>query len=49
LNPEKGILVNKDTHKDIHKNNINSEKELEEYKNRRIDKEALKQVVSGET
>ena len=25
LNPNKGILVNKQTHRDIHKNNINNE------------------------
>lgn len=32
LDPEKGILVNKDTHIDIHKNNINNEELLEKYK-----------------
>jgi len=34
LDPDKGILVNKSTHQDIHKNNINDEKSLEEYKKR---------------
>lgn len=32
LDPEKGVLVNKDTHKDIHINNINNEEQLEKYK-----------------
>lgn len=31
LNPNKGILVNKQTHRDIHKNNINNEEDLNKY------------------
>lgn len=31
LNPDKGILVNKETHKDIHKNNVNNEEDLNTY------------------
>lgn len=31
LNPDEGIIVNKDTHQDIHKNNVNNEEDLEAY------------------
>ena len=31
LNPNKGILVNKQTHRDIHKSNVNNEKDLYMY------------------
>ena len=31
LDPDKGIVVNSETHVDIHKNNINDEKELANY------------------
>ena len=31
LNSNKGILVNKQTHRDIHKNNINNEEDLNKY------------------
>ena len=40
LNPNKGILVNKQTHRDIHKNNINNEEDLNKYiKERRESKQ----------
>lgn len=32
LDPEKGILVNRDTHQDIHKSGVNNEELLEKYK-----------------
>ena len=35
LDPNKGIMVNRETHKDIHSNNINDENELAQYKRRR--------------
>lgn len=31
LDPDKGIVINSETHIDIHKNNINDEKELADY------------------
>ena len=31
LNPNKGILVNKQTHRDIHKSNVNNEEDLNKY------------------
>ena len=35
LNTDRGILVNKETHTDIHKNNINNEDALNKYMNER--------------
>lgn len=32
LDPNKGVLVNKETHNDIHTNDVNSEEALDEYK-----------------
>ena len=31
LNPNKGILVDKETHRDIHKNDVNNEEDLNKY------------------
>lgn len=39
LNTDGGILVNKETHKDIHKNNVNNEEALNKYINDRQEKE----------
>ena len=39
LDPNKGIMVNRETHKDIPSNNINDENELAQYKRRRSKEE----------
>ena len=35
LDPDKGVVVNPDTHTDIHRNNINDEDSLTEYAKRK--------------